>query len=210
MASKQSLQVALVGSRGVGKTALQRCICGLPFQEEYSLSDSTRNGWTLEVQTVTVDGTCLQLLVADPPDRESGNERFRSPHLYVNKMKNMDSILMVYDITDEDTFVALSRHVEELTNVFGLPSHCIVVVANKSDMQEDKKVSDKARDDFVPKHGLLVLETSARTGANLDEAIAACWRAKVEHDAKSSKATPTDEITDDKKHSASRCTCAVS
>lgn len=46
-----------------------------------------------------------------------------------------------------------------------------MLVANKSDMPDKRQVSTEEGEDFARKYGLLYIETSAKSGSNVDDAF---------------------------------------
>lgn len=91
---------------------------------------------------------------------------------------------MVYDITRRDSFESLGRWLEE-TKVNANEKTVLMLIGNKSDMDAEydigylviskifyrRKVSTEEGENFAKTHGLLFMEASAKTGANVDSAF---------------------------------------
>jgi Ras family len=73
----------------------------------------------------------------------------------------------VYDITRRDSFLHLTRWLEEAKQN-GNPSMTIMLIGNKSDQEQRRAVSTKEGEEFAFKNGLVFLETSAKTAVNVE------------------------------------------
>ncbi|KAJ3033997.1 hypothetical protein HK097_004651, partial [Rhizophlyctis rosea] len=73
-------------------------------------------------------------------------------------------------MTRRDTFQHLVSWLEDVRQ-HGNEEIRTVLVANKADLQSRRQVSREEGESFAKKHGLLYLETSAKTGENVDEAF---------------------------------------
>lgn len=78
--------------------------------------------------------------------------------------------MLVYDITRRETFNHLTRWLEEARqNANG--SMVIMLVGNKGDLDHKRQVSKEEGEKFAKENGLIFLETSAKTAANVEEAF---------------------------------------
>jgi Ras-related protein Rab-2A len=68
------------------------------------------------------------------------------------------------------TFNHLSRWLEEVRQN-GSPNTVIMLIGNKADMEARRQVSTAEGEKFAADHGLIFLETSAKTAANVEEAF---------------------------------------
>jgi Ras-related protein Rab-5C len=73
--------------------------------------------------------------------------------------------LVVYDVTNEQSFVGAKRWVSVLSTQ-GLPELIIVLVGNKVDMEYHTVTHDEGNS-FAIENGILFYETSAKTNANI-------------------------------------------
>ncbi len=74
---------------------------------------------------------------------------------------------MVYDITRRESFNHLSRWLEEARQN-GNPNMTIMLIGNKSDLEHRRAVSTKEGEMFAQENGLVFLETSAKSAANVE------------------------------------------
>lgn len=76
--------------------------------------------------------------------------------------------LLVYDITRRDTFNHLTRWLEEAKQNSN-PNMVIMLIGNKSDLDHRRAVSYKEGEQFAEQNGLVFLETSAKSAANVEQ-----------------------------------------
>ena len=94
-----------------------------------------------------------------------GQERFSSirPMYYRGSL----GALMIFDLTNYESFEHLPQWIEEVrANVKNdIP---LLLVGNKSDLIQERAVSNEEINDFTSKFNLYYMETSAKTGDNVD------------------------------------------
>ncbi|RKO83165.1 ras-related protein rab-4B-like protein, partial [Blyttiomyces helicus] len=98
----------------------------------------------------------------------AGQERFRS--VTQSYWRGAAGCLLVYDITNRESFTALSRWLEDV-RWLASPDVVIVLVGNKLDMEDHREVSFLEANQFAQDEGLMFEETSALTGELVDEAF---------------------------------------
>lgn len=77
---------------------------------------------------------------------------------------------MVYDITRRSTYNHLSSWLTDARNLTN-PNTVIFLIGNKSDLEAQRDVTREEAEQFAQENGLMFLETSARTGENVEEAF---------------------------------------
>jgi Ras family len=78
--------------------------------------------------------------------------------------------LLVYDITRRDTFNHLTTWLEDARQ-HSNSNMVIMLIGNKSDLESRREVKKEEGEAFAREHGLVFMETSARTAANVEEAF---------------------------------------
>merc|ERR1719420_1121880 len=149
-------KIVLLGDSGVGKSSLALRFCQGRFNPYHEVTI----GAAFLQQIVRLrDGSQLKLHVWDT----GGQERFRAmTHLYY---RDAAGAVIVYDCTDAHSQASVMYWVHELQSKG--PAHCcMAVAANKSDV-ESKAVDAKQMKSYCDEHGLLFVETSAKTGENV-------------------------------------------
>lgn len=78
--------------------------------------------------------------------------------------------LLVYDITRRETFNHLTTWLEDARQ-HSNSNMVIMLIGNKSDLESRREVKKEEGEAFAREHGLVFMETSARTAANVEEAF---------------------------------------
>lgn len=88
----------------------------------------------------------------------------------------------MYDTTSRDSFNALSAWLND-ARTLASPNIVILLVGNKRDLEEARAVTFLEASNFAQENELIFLETSAKTGDNVEEAFLRCSKsilAKIE------------------------------
>ena len=150
----------IIGDTGVGKSCLLLQFTDKRFQPVHDLTI----GVELGARMVTIDNRQIKLQIWDT----AGQESFRS--ITRSYYRGAAGALLVYDITRRETFNHLTRWLEEARqNANG--SMVIMLVGNKGDLDHRRQVSREEGEKFAQENGLIFLETSAKTAANVEEAF---------------------------------------
>lgn len=110
----------------------------------------------------------------------AGQERFRS--VTRSYYRGAAGALLVYDTTSRDSFNVLSNWLND-ARTLASQNICILLVGNKKDLEEDREVTFLEASNFAQENELIFLETSAKTGENVEEAFLKCSKtilAKIE------------------------------
>jgi Ras-related protein Rab-2A len=113
---------------------------------------------------VHVEGKQIKLQIWDT----AGQESFRS--ITRSYYRGAAGALLVYDIARRETFEHLASWLEDARQ-HANPNMTIMLVGNKADLNQRRAVSVEEGEEFAREHGLLFLETSAKTSLNVDEAF---------------------------------------
>merc|ERR1712178_16718 len=99
-------------------------------------------------------------------------------------------IIVVYDVTEQDTFHAVERWMTEIERFAG-PDVNKMMVGNKCDMVSKKQVDFSTAKEFADQHGIPFFETSAKDNQNVEQAFLDLTRDIKKHmGAKQIQATP--------------------
>ncbi len=160
--SSFKLKVLLTGAAAVGKTSLVQRFIKNRFQANYKL--------TVGVDILTKDvefrpGEIATLSIWDI----GGQQRFE--FIRSTFYKGAAGTLLVFDLTREQTYTEIRKWLTEIRQFAGdIP---FVLIGNKADLMEDVGVvidRDEARS-FAESEGSIYIETSAKTGINVDDAF---------------------------------------
>ncbi|EAN77581.1 ras-related protein Rab21, putative [Trypanosoma equiperdum] len=161
--SVPSYKVVLLGEGRVGKTSLISRFVNDTFDAQQRSTTQASMYSSVNVPLLNSDKT-VNLNVWDT----AGQERFHAlgPIYY----RNANGAILVYDVTDADTLEKVRLWIRELRAVVGDQIQ-LVVCANKSDLEQEREVSEEKGRRFAKDHGAQHLSTSARTGMNVAEAF---------------------------------------
>ena len=98
----------------------------------------------------------------------AGQERFRT--ITSAYYRGADGIIMVYDVTSQDSFDHVNDWLKEV-NRYASEGTCKLLVGNKSDRTADKVVTAEQAKEFADDIGVPFLETSAKSASNVEEAF---------------------------------------
>ena len=111
-----------------------------------------------------VNGKKVKLQIWDT----AGQERFKN--ITASYYRGGNGVLVVYDITDRDSFENLNSWLIEIEknaskNVYKL------LIGNKSDLEDIRKVTYQEGKDFATSNGMQFIETSAKTDSKVKDAF---------------------------------------
>ncbi|KAF2157410.1 ras-domain-containing protein [Myriangium duriaei CBS 260.36] len=169
---QREYHIVVLGSGGVGKSCLTAQFVQNVWIERYdpTIEDSYR-------KQIEVDGRQVVLEILDT----AGTEQFTAMReIY---MKSGQGFLLVFSITSASSLNELSELREQLVNLKDDPHVPIVLVGNKSDLEEDRQVS-RARAFAVSQQwgNTPYYETSARRRANVNEVFVDVCRQIIRRD----------------------------
>lgn len=155
-------RIVLIGDSTVGKSALLRRFSDGDFLE---MSDPTV-GVDFYARLIEIQpSTRIKLQLWDT----AGQERFRS--ITRSYYRNSVGGVLVYDVSSATSFSNISRWMEEAKGHVAPRSIIFILVGQKSDLENERMVSHEEGEQFAKKHGIPFIETSAKTGYNVEEAF---------------------------------------
>ena len=147
-------------SAGVGKSCLLLQFTDKRFRQQHDLTIGVEFG----ARTIQIDNKNIKLQIWDTAGQESFKSITRSYY------RGAAGALLVYDITRRDTFTHLTRWLEEVRQN-GNPDTTIMLIGNKSDQDSRRQVTTEEGERFARENGLIFIETSAKTAANVEDAF---------------------------------------
>ncbi|KAH0788481.1 small GTP-binding protein [Histomonas meleagridis] len=151
-------RVVLIGDASVGKT----CLLGQLIDNKFNPSEQSTIGANYQIYNEEIDGIKAEVQIWDT----AGQEKFRS--LGPIYFRNALGAVAVFDITNKSTFDHLDEWIKSFTDASGTES-TIFVVANKSDMVQEQKISFSQVQAYAEQRGYRAFETSAKTGQGVQE-----------------------------------------
>ena len=98
----------------------------------------------------------------------AGQERFRT--ITSSYYRGAHGIIVVYDVTDADTFANVRQWLQEIDR-YACEGVNKLLVGNKSDLEGKKVVEYAAAKEFADGLGIPFLETSAKNATNVEQAF---------------------------------------
>lgn len=158
--SKGNFKFIVIGSSGVGKTAILKRLVDDVFTGE---SQSTI-GVEFIATSIDVDGTAVKLQIWDT----AGQERFRS--IAKAYFRSAIGVILVFDLSDRKSFEDLNQWLSDVHSLCD-PNAVVTLIGNKSDLVDQRTVTPTEAESFAQLHQLTYLETSALGGDNIQEAF---------------------------------------
>ena len=151
-------KLVFLGDIYVGKTS----IINQFMHENFDTNYQATIGIDFLSKTLTIGDKSLRLQLWDT----AGQERFRS--LIPNYIRDSSVAVIVYDITNKQTFTSLDKWIEDVRNERG-NSVVVAVVGNKIDKTEERCTTREEAEAKAKQYGAIYYETSAKTGENVAE-----------------------------------------
>ncbi|CAB9522511.1 Ras-related protein Rab [Seminavis robusta] len=149
-------KLVLLGDTAVGKS----CLVVRFVRDEFFEFQEPTIGAAFLTQTVQLDDSTVKFEIWDT----AGQERYRSlaPMYY----RGAAAAIVVYDITNPDSFTGAKSWVKELQRR-GDPNVVIALAGNKADLDSRRKVEFEEANAYAEENGILHLETSAKNANNV-------------------------------------------
>jgi Ras-related protein Rab-6A len=156
--SIDTYKIVVLGDISVGKTSiLSRFRYGV-FEPEYMPT----LGIDFFSQNLFYEDKTIRLILWDT----AGEERFRS--LIPSYLKNADCIIIVFDITNKDSFNSLNKWLTDSKNNAS-EGTIYIICGNKSDLKEKRTVNENEIDEYIKKNELIYVECSAKNGEGIKD-----------------------------------------
>ena len=156
------ISLATLGNSNVGKTNIINNFLGLQFTDK----NISTIGIDFKIKNVILENNSkLKVKIWDT----AGQERFRS--MAFNFLKNIQGILLIYDLTDESSFISIDRWINNLENKLDIKNVPIILVGNKNDKEDERKISYEKGLKYAQKYNFKFFEMSAKTGENVNKAF---------------------------------------
>ena len=155
-----TVKVIVLGSSEVGKT----CILNRYFNNEFKENSLSTIGIDFQSKFFKFADRKVKVNYTDT----AGQEKFRA--ISVNYLKGTNGVILVFDITNKESFDLLETWMNELkeNNKVDISK---VLIGNKSDLAEDREVQREEAEKFAESINCKYFEGSAKSGENIKEAL---------------------------------------
>ncbi|RKP28114.1 P-loop containing nucleoside triphosphate hydrolase protein, partial [Syncephalis pseudoplumigaleata] len=158
-----TFKLLLIGNTNVGKSSIL-----LRFTDDAFLPPeevSATIGVDFKVKVVEYEDRKYKLTIWDT----AGQERFRT--LTSSYYRGAQGVILVYDVTNRDTFEELGNWLQELNLYTNNGNIVKMIVGNKVDKESDRVVSREEGQALAEQLGTLFVECSAKTRQNINTAM---------------------------------------
>jgi len=155
----KSLKLMLVGEAAVGKSSIMYRYT----QNTFTYSMLGTAGIDFKKKDVVVDDTKIKIVLFDT----AGHDRFRK--IIKNHCRGANGIVIVYDVSEESSIEKLSNWMTDIQENADKDVE-LLLLGNKVDIAE-RKISEEQSKELSQRLNIPMLETSAKTGFNIEEAF---------------------------------------
>ena len=154
------LKVLLFGNSNVGKSSLF-----LRFVDDiWNDTFVPTIGVDFKIKTFDIDEKKIKMQIWDT----AGQERFKN--IIASYYRGAHGILLIYDVTDKDSFKNLSNWLIEIEKNAS-KNVLKVLIGNKNDLEDKRVITYNQGKEFADTYGLKFIETSAKKNLNVNEAF---------------------------------------
>ena len=159
--SFERINLFVLGNAAVGKTSFIVIFCENEFKDNY-------------LATVGIDFLAKTVILPNNKEGKicfydtAGEEKYRA--ISFNLIKTADGIILMYDITSQKSFEAISGWINSIKEVKG-EDFPIVLIGNKCDKEEEREVGKEEGENEAEKYNFGFFETSNKDGINVEKAV---------------------------------------
>ena len=162
-------KILLLGDSNVGKSSLiSRYVDGL-----WSDVFVPTIGVDFKVKTLEIGNKNIKMQIWDT----AGQERFRN--IISSYFRGSHGILLIYDITNKNSFNNLQDWLEVIENNAN-KNVLKILIGNKNDLEEDRQIKTEEGQSFANRNNMQFIETSAKTNTNVTDAFEALAKIMME------------------------------
>lgn len=152
-------KITLIGEQAVGKSSITRKYT----KNEFSPNILGTTGLEIQKKELIINEEKIIVTIFD----SAGHERFRK--IAESHYKGSNGLIFVYDITDLKSFDIVSQW---LQNIFSEKNQIeVLLIGNKNDLADSRQISKQDGVELANKWGIGFMETSAKTGENIQESF---------------------------------------
>jgi len=151
-------KILLIGNSNVGKSSLFLRYVDEIWKENFVPTI----GVDFKIKSIKIDNKTIKLQIWDT----AGQERFRS--VLSSYFKGANGILLLYDITNVNSFKSLSNWLIEIEKNSSKNVKKILI-GNKCDLNDLRKIPTNKGKEFADTYNMKFIETSVKNNININE-----------------------------------------
>ncbi|EGR29335.1 Ras family protein, putative [Ichthyophthirius multifiliis] len=152
-------KLVIIGNSGVGKSSLLLRFSDDQFNENYL----TTIGVDFRFRTLNIEGKSVKLQIWDT----AGQERFRT--ITSAYYKGADGIVLVYDITSQNTFDDIEKFWISEVESYAEKNVELMLIGNKKDLNQ--QVTTQIAEEYAKHKNMEFFEVSAKTADSVQQAF---------------------------------------
>lgn len=157
-----TLKIVIVGESGVGKT----CFLVRYIRDIFDEESQPTLGVEFMTRVVQTEKHNIQLQLWDT----AGQELFRS--VTRGYYRGSAGAFLVFDLTSRSSFENIERWLRDVKDV-ARSDVVMILIGSKADLIDRREVKAEEAETYAKNNGMEYFETSAKTGAQINEAISA-------------------------------------
>lgn len=176
-------KVLIIGDSSVGKSNILLRFSDDKFHDTFLPTI----GVDFKIKNLQINNKAIKLNIWDT----AGQERFKT--ITAAYYKGSHGVIIVYDITDPESFRNVPNWIAEAKKHAG-PGVTRILVGNKCDLKDDRKVDFQTGKNFADSEGMLFFECSAKAKINISEIFEALSKQMYENLPDNEKKVRGDEM----------------
>ncbi len=150
-------KLILIGNSGVGKSSILNRYMNKTFEDSYKCTI----GVDFLMKSIEINGKTVKLQLWDT----AGQEKYKS--MVASYYRGANVAFVVFDLTNHESFDSLPLWIENYYRN-GPEQKNIILIGNKKDMIDDRKVTQEEAELFSQTNNMMYFETSAKEGDNIE------------------------------------------
>ena len=158
--SDEKIKLMILGDSYVGKSSLLNRYCKNEFDDKYKATI----GVDFQIKILNIDNKKIKLEIWDT----AGMERYRI--LTKNYFNGSDGFIILYDITNRESFNNINNWIQQIKDLVGDDLKCILF-GNKSDLNKEREVNINEGKELAKLFNFPFYEISAKEGTNIEKGL---------------------------------------